>query len=61
MTRSAVFTCTAVCIGLSAADLTQTIWGGDKPDPVHHRSVKREVRKQQREQAKRMARARKGV
>jgi hypothetical protein len=33
----------------------------DKPDPVHHRDVKREARRQQREQAKRMARARKGV
>ena len=33
----------------------------DKPDPVHHRDVKREARRQQREQAKRLAKARKGV
>jgi len=33
----------------------------DNPDPVHHRDVKREIRGQQREQAKRLARARKGA
>jgi hypothetical protein len=32
-----------------------------RPDPVHHRDIKSEARKQQRNHAKRLARARKGV
>lgn len=51
----------ACLVGVSAADLGACARGRYVPDAVHSRIVKREARRQQREQAKRLARARKGV
>jgi hypothetical protein len=56
----AAYTCSCMTIALSCWPLPR-LRTEDKPDPVHHRDVKREARRQQREQAKRLARARKGV
>lgn len=46
-------------VGVSAADLSAAAMARTEPDPVHSRTIKRELRKQQREQAKRLARTRK--
>lgn len=56
----AAYACSCMQVVLSCVSLPH-VRSEDKPDPVHHRDVKREARRQQREQAKRMARARKGV
>lgn len=47
-------------VGVSAADLSAAAMTRTEPDPVHSRTIKREVRKQQRQQAKRLARMQKG-
>jgi hypothetical protein len=61
MRHSVAMLCAVACVGVDASDLILRVRGGEEPDPVHHKGVKREARRQQREQAKRMARARKGV
>lgn len=61
MRHSVALLCAAACVNVDASDLMVRVRGGDLPDPVHHKDVKREARRQQREQAKRLARARKGV
>lgn len=60
MRYSTVYACSCMTIVVSCWPIPR-ITAEDKPDPVHHRDVKREVRRQQREQAKRLARTRKGV
>ena len=61
MRHSVALLCAAACVNVDASDLVVRVRGGDKPDPVHHRDVKREARRQQREQAKRIAKMRKGL
>jgi hypothetical protein len=56
----AAYTCSCMQALFSCVSLPP-VRAEDKPDPVHHRDIKREARRQQREHAKRMARARKGV
>lgn len=56
----AAYACSSLHVIFSCVCLP-TVRSEDKPDPVHHKDVKREARRQQREQAKRLARARKGV
>jgi hypothetical protein len=51
----------ASLVGVDATDLFLQARGRYEPDPVHSRAMKRSARRQQREQAKRLARARKGV
>jgi len=51
----------ASLVGVDATDLNLQACGRNEPDPVHSRAMKRAARRQQREQAKRTARARKGV
>ena len=50
----------ATMVDIGAADLAVSARGHDMPDPVHSRTIKRHVRRQQREQAKRLARMQKG-
>lgn len=51
----------ASCLFVVYSDVIDFRLANEKPDPVHHRDVKREGRKAQREEAKRLARMRKGV
>lgn len=56
----AAYTASCMTVVFSCVSLPP-VRAEDKPDPVHHRDVKREARRQQREQAKRLARQRKGL
>lgn len=51
----------ACLLDVHPADVGLRVRGRDAPDPVHSRTIKREVRKQQREQAKRLAWQRRGT
>ena len=59
--RNASIMLAASLVGIHGADLAASQRGREEPDPVHSRAIKREVRKQQREQAKRTAKLRKGA
>lgn len=61
MRAGATMVLAAALVGIDAGELAIRARAHDTPDPVHDRSIKRQARKQQREQAKRLAKARKGV
>ncbi len=59
--RNVAILLAASLVGVDATDLYLQARGRDEPDPVHSRAMKREARRRQREQAKRLARQRKGL